>query len=459
MILSPKQTEAMNAIASERYEFILFGGAMGGGKTIWELTAFLIMCEVFPKSRWCVIRENLEKIRTTTIPSFKKLGASGKLRESPYEYTHPNGSQIIFKGENFDNDKELDWMKGLEVNGIGFEEINECTQQAFELAFARVGRWECNPRPKPIVLATCNPSSGWVKELVYDRHENGTLPKKWLYIQSKVTDNPHLTPEYLENLNNMSRYRYDVFVNGNWNMQLKVGGEFYRCFELEQHVAAVKYDPLLPLHISFDDNVNPYLSCGIFQIKINALSKTKELIMIDEIVGKPPMNKVDKVCQEFKRRYPNHQSGLFLYGDATASKEDTKTEEGMNFFRLILDSLRTYKPSSRVMSSNPSVVMRGNFINTVFEKETQGIKVIIGENCKTTIEDFIKLKEAADGTKSKEMETNPLTKVRYQKYGHFTDLFDYFICSAFASEYARYQAGDVSASIKTGRSKPSKNSY
>ena len=68
IVLSPKQEEAMDAVASEQYRFILYGGAMGGGKTWWGLSALLIMCQVFPKSRWCVIREDLEKIRTTTIP-------------------------------------------------------------------------------------------------------------------------------------------------------------------------------------------------------------------------------------------------------------------------------------------------------------------------------------------------------------------------------------------------------
>ena len=190
---STKQNEAMNAIASERYVFILFGGAMGGGKTVWGLSALLIMCEIFPKSRWCVVREDLEKIRTTTIPSFKKLRASGKLRESPYEYTHPNGSVILFKGENYSNDKELQWLRGLEVNGFLFEEINECQEDTLDISFGRAGRWECEPRPKPIILATCNPTANWVKQRIYDKHKNGTLSGSWLYIQSKITDNPFLT--------------------------------------------------------------------------------------------------------------------------------------------------------------------------------------------------------------------------------------------------------------------------
>jgi hypothetical protein len=164
------------------------------------------------------------------------------------------------------------------------------------------------------------------------------------------------------------------------------------------------------------------------------------------------------VCAEFIRKYPAHASGLFIYGDATADKEDTKTEKGYNFFRLAMDALKQYKPQLRVLSSNPSVVMRGMWINTVLEKEIGGIRVIVNNECKRTINDFIQLKEAADGTKHKEMETNS-AGVRYQRVGHFSDLFDYFMCSAFANEFTQYQKGDVMTSITFGRNSKSKNSY
>ena len=433
---SEKQNEAMDAIASEKYDFILFGGAMGGGKTFLGLSALLIMCEIFPKSRWCVIRENLEKIRITTIPSFRKLLPSGKLKTNPYEYTHPNGSIIMFKGENYDNDKDLDWLKGLEVNGFLFEEINECQEATLDISFGRAGRWECTPRPKPVILATCNPSNNWIKTRVYDKWENNTLPKNWLYITSKITDNPYLTEAYKENLKNMPRYQYEVFVEGNWNIQLKVGGEFYKCFELDTHIKECYYNPELPLHISWDDNVNPYLPCSIWQII------GKNAYCIDEIAGYTPNNTVKQVCNEIKRKYPNHSAGMFIYGDATANKEDTKLEKGFNFYRLILDALSEYKPVNRVLKSNPSVVMRGNFINTVFEKNYGGIVVYISPTCKRMINDLVNVKEASDGTKNKEMETDAKTKVRSQKYGHFSDTLDYVFVSAFATEYNNYQRGD-----------------
>jgi hypothetical protein len=452
IVFSDKQNEAMDAIASEKYDLILFGGAMGGGKTFWGLSALLIMCQIFPRSRWCVIREDLEKIRTTTIPSFRKLQPSGKLRELPYEYTHPNGSTIMFKGENYDNDKELQWLKGLEVNGFLFEEVNECQEQTIDIAFGRAGRWECTPRPKPVILATCNPTNNWVKTRIYDKWESGTLPDTWLYISSKITDNPHLTEEYKRNLLNMPRYQYEVFVEGNWNIQLKTGGEFYKCFELDKHIGSVKYNPSLPLHISWDDNVNPYLPCGIFQISMKSVN------MVDEIAGVTPNNTVRQVCNEIKRRYQGHESGMFIYGDATANKEDTKMEKGYNFYRLIMDELKQFRPQNRVISHNPSVVMRGQWINTILEKELVGIRFTVDERCKKTIADLVNLKEAADGTKLKEMETDPKTKVRYQKVGHFTDLMDYLFVSAFANDFQNYQKGGLNILPTFGKNF-AKNSY
>lgn len=442
---TPKQAEAMDAIASEKYTFILFGGAMGGGKTFWGLSALLIMCQVFKGSRWCVIRENTEKIRTTTIPSFKKLKPSGKLRENPYEYTHPNGSQILFKGENYDNDKELDWLKGFECSGFLFEEINECKPDTLDMSFGRAGRWDSNPRPKPIIMATCNPNNGFIKERVYDRWKLGTLPKDWLYIQSKVTDNPFLTSEYLENLKNMPTYKYMVFVEGNWDVQLKVGGEFYKCFELEKHVSEVGYNPDIPLHISWDDNVNPYLPCGVFQMV------GKHVKMIDEICAKNPNNTVKWVCSEIVRKYQGHKSGMFIYGDATARKDDTKLEKGHNFFTLIMEYLKEFRPSLRVLNSNPSVAMRGSWINTILEKQIGGISLTISKKCTNTITDFVGTKEAADGTKNKEMGTDSISKVRYQKYGHMTDLTDYMLCFAFMSDFINYQKGTTSRVITTGK--------
>lgn len=417
---------------------------------------------MYPGSRWAIVRKDLPAIKKNLYPSWDKIKPTNFIRKHDLDQhivTFKNGSQIIFFPESFDTDKELNRWRGLEVNGFGFEEINECQQQSLFKAFERAGSYiikDAKIQPKPIVVATCNPTTGWFKTLVHDPWEEGTLRPTWHYIQSRIYDNiPLLTeqPDYLPGLKaNLNRYEYEVFVEGNWNVHLKTGGEFYKCFELDKHIKPVAYNPNLPLHISWDDNVNPYLPCGVFQIEGNNLR------MIDEISGRTPGNTVKAVCMEFIRRYPSHTSGLFVYGDATANKQDTKLEKGYNFFRLITDYLQDYKPTNRVLSSNPSVVMRGNWINTVFEKNIGGLTFTIGENCKEAINDFIGLKEASDGTKLKEMANDPMTGARFQKIGHYSDLFDYIACSAFANKFIEYQRGGRMLLPSLGRN-VSKNSY
>lgn len=367
--------------------------------------------------------------------------------------TLTNKSQFIFMAESYDTDKELNRFRGLEINGAFIDEANEIQEVTFDKVIERSGSWFHSPGCPTKIVMTANPSNNWLKERIYNKWRDNNLPNGIAYIPAKIYDNPHIPPDYYESLKMLPRYQYEVFVEGNWDLQLKIGGEFYKCFELDKHVGVTAYNPELPLHISWDDNVNPYLPCGIFQIK------GKEVHMIDEISGINPNNTIKAVCGEIIRKYQGHKAGMFVYGDATAQKEDTKMEKGHNFFRLIVDYLAQFRPQLRVLKANPSVVMRGNWINTVLEKELNGLKIVIGENCKNTINDFILLKEAADGTKAKDMDTDPKTKVRYQKVGHYTDLTEYILCSAFAADFARYQAGSVVQSINYGKNNPSKNSY
>ena len=305
--------------------------------------------------------------------------------QQSYTITLTNGSQFIFMAESFDTDKELNRFRGLEINGALIDEVNEIQEVTFDKVIERSGSWFHSEGCPVKIIMSCNPTQGWVKDRFYAKWKEGALPTNIAYIPAKITDNPYIPAEYLESLKMLPRYQYEVFVNGDWDIQLKTGGEFYKCFELDKHVVEeATYNPNLPLHISWDDNVNPYLPLGIFQIHKRLLPDGGlygyDIHMINEIAGKDPLNTIRAVCNEFKRLYPNHTGGLFVYGDATARKEDTKLEKGHDFYRIVTDNLRDYKPSLRVLSNNPSVKMRGDFINTVLEKELFGLRIFINKN-------------------------------------------------------------------------------
>jgi hypothetical protein len=403
---------------------------------------------MYPGSKWVIVRNTLQTLKLNTIPSFFKICPTAFIKHYNQEtqvVTFRNGSQVIFLGENYADDKELNRFKGLECNGFLFEEINEMQEKTFYKGIERAGSHIIPKMPPPLILATCNPAKNWVKTLFYDRWLLGKLPDKWKYIPSKITDNPFIPEEYKESLKTMPKYEYEVFVNGNWELQERTGAEFYKYFRLDKHVGHCAYNPDLPIHISWDENVNPYLPCGIFQVQ------NKEIRFVDLILGVNPNNTIKDVCREFKFRYKNHKTGLFVYGDATSQKQDVKAEKGYNFFTLILNELKEYAPIKRVPASNPSVVMRGQFMNAVFYNGFEGISIMISPELKDAINDFTNTKEAADGTKLKRTVKNEKTGVSYQPEGHITDLTDYLVCRLFTDEYQKYQTGGiVSLARQTG---------
>jgi hypothetical protein len=464
----PKQQEFLEAALSKKYQFVLYGGAIRGGKTFALLGLFILLARLYAGSRWAIVRKDLPVIKRNTYPSWEKIKPTNFIRKHNMELHQvefKNGSKIIFFPENYAQDKELNRWRGLEVNGIGFEEINECSMKSFNKAFERAGSYvipvsKQHPtplQPPPLVVATCNPTQGWIKELVYDPWKRGELRKTWCYIQSRIYDNvpllqaqPGLIDSYKAN---MPRYEYMLFVEGDWDVSIKTGGECYKSFELDKHVGNAEYDKTKPLHISWDENVNPYLPVGVFQIHENHIKQ------IYEVPSVHPENTVAIVCRKLLQKFDGHGSGVFIYGDATSRKDDTKLEQGQNFFSLIMDGLRIWRPVLRVPPANPSVVMRLRWINTWLETERDGMKLTIDESCKHSINDLLLIKETPDGVKFKEKERNPTTGVTYEKYGHFSDLFDYFVTTAFAQNFSRYQSGGGEDRARTGKTVRTRNSY
>lgn len=247
---------------------------------------------------------------------------------------------------------------------------------------------------------------------------------KRVVISSTYHNAPNLPSNYIDNQkSNLHSKLQDMLIYG--NPFSNTGGEFYKCFLRTKHVLDVRtldqaifngeraYNKDIPLHISFDFNVNPYITCTIWQI-----IGGKKIIEIDEICLANPINTTADVCKEFIRRYQGHQAGLFIYGDPSGRQQDTRSEKGFNDFTLIMRALNQFKPNLRIAAAAPPVVMRGNFINTILEKGFEGLEIFIHDKNVKSINDFIYLKEASDGTKLKEKTKDTNTGVSYEKYGH-----------------------------------------
>jgi hypothetical protein len=218
------------------YRVLLYGGAIRGGKTFCALAIAILLCRIYPKSRWVVVRRDSMTIRRNTLPSFWKICPNSfldKFNGTQMLATFKNESEILFLGENFDRDRELNRFRGLEVNGFILEEANELNEATYHKSIERAGSNVIKKMPDPLIIMTCNPNQGFLKTRFYDPWKAGKLKPPYFYLPSKIFDNPHIPASYLESIKQLPPEIYNKFVEGDWEgsddpFQLVPWSDLYR---------------------------------------------------------------------------------------------------------------------------------------------------------------------------------------------------------------------------------------
>lgn len=437
----PKAAQFVNAVLSQKYRVVCYGGAIRGGKSFNAIAALILLHRAYPGSRSMIVRENLDVLRKNMLPTCEKAIPSNFVRhykgDPQFEWTFTNGSKMFFFSEGYEKDKEYLRWNGLEVNFILLEQVEELQLKALEKSLERVGSYIIPnaKQPEPQIIMTINPTKTWAKELIYDKWQTGTLPEKWLYIPALITDNPNIPDSFKESLRELKRIKpvhYQRYVEGDWEVQDVVEGAFWKSFSYELHVKELKIDLDLPLHISFDENVNPYPALSIWQ------AEGKEVRQLHEICLRHPENKLIKVAKEFVRwvRTQSWNNLVYIYGDATSQKEDAKLQAGYNYFTMLRNEIEPhFRCRIRKPSKNPPVAMSADFINSIYESNYDEIKILINEGCNESIKDYTTVQEAPDGTMIKK-KTNGVELI-----GHFSDNKRYFLTEIFKDSFRKYQRG------------------
>lgn len=227
---TPIQVVWIEAILSGLYNFLGIGGGIRGSKTFACLSALIILCRIFPRSRWAVVRKDLPTLRRNVVPSMNKLrimsgGFVGELNQSVWTYTCANGSEIILFPEQFIQDPELERWKGLEVNGFDLEDCSELNEKSANKAIERAGSYTIAPtpddpdpkQPPPLVLCNMNPCSNWPRRWFYEPWKNKTIKKPYFFLPATIADNPYATDAYKESLKHLPPEEYNRFVKGEWD--------------------------------------------------------------------------------------------------------------------------------------------------------------------------------------------------------------------------------------------------
>ena len=213
----------MRVFKTQEFRFLLYGGAVGGGKSILEIGIIHQLAMDYPNTRWAIVRKNLKTLKRTSIPSFKKVVEINEdegqfiMNYSDYTVKYNNGSEVIFVEADQSKDRDFDKLKGLEVTGGLIEEVNEIAEQAFSILKTRIGRWNNEKyKIRPFILMNCNPAKNWVKTIFYDPWIDGNLKAPYYYLPAFPTDNPHNSQDYLDMLNSLPETERQRFMLGNW---------------------------------------------------------------------------------------------------------------------------------------------------------------------------------------------------------------------------------------------------
>ncbi len=338
--LTKKQSEAYKAATSGNYQVVIFGGAIRGGKTYCLLTTFISLALNFRRSRWVIIRRSLPDLKRNTLPSFNSLLDNGVRHHikswngDTHVLTFSNGSEIMFMAESFETDKDLNRFKGLEANGFGFEEINECQEAAFYKAIERTGTWlNADGKPPMVVMATLNPAQNWTKKLFYEPFRNDKLPGNWIYIPSFITDNKYIPKEYIDNLKSLPPVQYARFVEGDWDVMEAVDNPFLYNWDDDKHIDnSIELNLNRPVIFSIDFNVEPL--CGLV-IQMDG----RDTYIVDQF--RISNGDINKLCDSILSVVGENRRGLIkITGDNTGTRRNSYSMENLSAFALIKRTLR-----------------------------------------------------------------------------------------------------------------------
>lgn len=228
---------------------------------------------------------------------------------------------------------------------------------------------------------------------------------------------------------------YNVYALGEWGV-IRTGSEFFGSFNRGKHSGEHKYVPDLPIHISVDNNVLPYISVSYWQIDFTAGTK---IWQFHETCAESPNNTVKKASKLVAKYLKSieYSDKVCLHGDASTKAANSIDDEKRSWMDLFIDTLQKegFEIEDKVGNKNPSVAMTGEFINAIFDGIVSTIEIYIDESCTVSIEDYMSVQKDANGAILKTKVKNKTTLQTYEEHGHLSDTFRYVVVDLCNEQY------------------------
>lgn len=374
----PKQLEAMAAVKAKTY--ILYGGAMGGGKSYFLrwMAVYLLM--------YYSARYNLKGVRVGIFcedyPALKERHLSkvpfefpewlGTLNKSEHEFVlneRYGGGTIAFR--NLD---DVSKYLSSEFASILVDELTKNSNETFNFLNMR-RRWPGIPDTK--FIGATNPGSQghvWTKKLWIDKDFAGEEydPDDFAFIQAKFSDNPSLPANYDKILATLPEKLRRAYRDGDWDI---FDGQYFSEWNRKDHVVepfqipdgwqrirCLDYGMKMPsavywLAINYDGDVFVYRELWQTQLTYPELAK--------RVLEMTPENeKIDYTVADtsiFAQTLDSRRTGdelMALEGLDDVIPADKERVHGWNVMRIYLreNKLKVFNTCKELIRTLPALV-------------------------------------------------------------------------------------------------------
>ena len=212
---------------------VLYGGAAGGGKSKAIVMDALMRGLMTPGYQAYLFRRTYPELESTLIMEAQRSipGALGRYVGTTHDLRLLNGSVLHFR--HCQNEGDLRNYQGVEMHALYVDELTSFSKGMYDYLKTRL-RAPARMRLTPVVRCASNPGGvghGWVKAQFVDA---GTPGKVWTrtvtsealgrsqarrvqYIPSLATENPHITRDYIYELEQKPEALRKALLLGSWD--------------------------------------------------------------------------------------------------------------------------------------------------------------------------------------------------------------------------------------------------
>ena len=236
---TPKQQEFHAATEFD----VLYGGAAGGGKTKALLMDALRDCDMYPGLRVGAFRRSYPELKESLIAELAQVGFAKALGASwngtEYELRFANGSLIMFRYAK--SIQEATRRQGGQYQKLLFDERTLTPPEVVSFLESRL---RSGRRDIPVlgIRSGTNPGGSghgavktrYIKPTNYgEKVVIDVRGRTVRFIPSKLSDNPHVNPEYAQDLQALDGKLRSAFLDGDWDV---FAGQMFPELKRDRHV-------------------------------------------------------------------------------------------------------------------------------------------------------------------------------------------------------------------------------